>query len=60
MWPRRKKKDVESQQAILNATQSLREVQSRDSDVHAVSRALKDLRETNHFADKLRVIMLRG
>jgi hypothetical protein len=62
MWPFRRNKDgvKESQQAILDATKTLREVRSRDEEVHAVSRTLKDIREKNHFAERLRVIMEGG
>lgn len=63
MWFNRreqKKKIVESQQAILNATSELRQVQARDPEVHAVSGALKTIRERNHFAEQLRIIMERG
>ena len=62
MWPfRRRKRGLnESQQAVLNATKSLREVRERDSEVHAVSKTLKAIREKNHFAEQLRVIMEGG
>lgn len=62
MWPfrRNKKHLIESQQAILDATASLRDVKSRDDEVHEVSGALKNIRERNHFAETLRVIMERG
>ncbi len=63
MWPFRKKdkKDLkESTQAILDATESLRDVKSRDEEVHNVSGALKTIRERNHFAENLRMIMERG
>lgn len=61
MWPFRKKERLrrlrESQQAILDASASLREIKSRDEEVHQVSGALKTIRERNHFAENLRVIM---
>jgi hypothetical protein len=62
MWPfRSNKKELrESQQAILDATSSLRDVKSRDAEVHEVSGALKTIRERNHLAEQLRVIMERG
>jgi hypothetical protein len=62
MWFRRRDKRSmkESQQAILDATKSLREVRERDPEVHAVSRTLKDIRERNHFAERLRMIMEGG
>lgn len=63
MWifPKRDKKKLkDSQQAILDATKSLREVRSRDDEVHQVSGALRNIRERNHFAEQLQVIMERG
>lgn len=63
MWPFRRKNEVEvkeSQQAILDAAESLRQVKSRDAEVHQISGALKNIRERNHFAENLRVIMERG
>lgn len=50
----------ESQQAILDATKGLREVRERDDEVHSVSGALASIRERNHFAEQLRVIMGGG
>lgn len=62
MWPFRRNRAglKESQQAILDATKSLRETKSRDAEVHEVSGALKTIRERNHFADTLRMIMEGG
>lgn len=63
MWnfrKRDKQKLKESQQAILNATKSLREVTERDEEVHQISGALRSIRERNHFAEQLQVIMERG
>lgn len=61
MWPFRRNKNIkESQQAILDATKSLRDVRSRDPEVHAVSRTLREIRERNHFAEQLQIIMKGG
>lgn len=62
MWflRRRVRHETESQQAIVNATKKLREVRDRDDEVHQISGALKSIRERNHFAEQLRVIMERG
>lgn len=61
MWFRRRKitrqNIVKSEQAILDAEQAKQRVEAQDPEVHAISGALKDLRERNHFADKLRIIM---
>jgi hypothetical protein len=60
-FPRRdKQKAKDSQQAILDATKSLREVRERDDEVHQISGALRTIRERNHFAEQLQVIMERG
>jgi len=63
MWSLRKRNNKQikdSQQAILDATKSLREVHERDTEVHELSGALRNIRERNHFAEQLRVIMERG
>lgn len=62
MWPfRRKNKAIrESQQAVLDATKSLREARERDPEVHAVAITLRAIRERNHFAEQLRTIMEGG
>lgn len=62
MWfIRRDKEELKkSQQAILDAAESLRETKARDKEVHAVSKTLKEIREKNHFAEKLRIIMEGG
>ena len=60
-FPKRDKKRLkDSQQAILDATQSLREVREQEDEIHKISGALRNIREQNHFADQLRVIMERG
>lgn len=61
MWPfRRNKNGKESQQAILDATKALREVADRDKEVRETSGALRLIRERNHFAEQLKVIMEGG
>jgi predicted RNA-binding Zn ribbon-like protein len=61
MWPfRRRKNGKESQQAILDATKALREVVDRDKEVRETSGALRLIRERNHFAEQLKVIMEGG
>lgn len=63
MWPfrRRDKKAMkESQQAILDATKTLRDVKAREKEVHEISGALRSIRERNHFAEQLRTIMQGG
>jgi hypothetical protein len=62
MWFRRrdKRSNEESRKAILESTQKLREVRERDPEVHAVAQTLKSIRERNHFAEQLRIIMEGG
>lgn len=64
MWPFRrrdeKQKLKQSQQAILDATQSLREVTERNDEIHQISGALRSIRERNHFAEQLQVILKGG
>jgi hypothetical protein len=63
MWFRRqeqKRKLVESEQAILDANRAKKRVEARTPEVRAISLSLKDIRERNHFADQLRIIIERG
>lgn len=62
MFPfrRNKKNLVESEQAMLDADSSLREVEARDPEVRRVAKTLKEIRERNHFAEQLRTIMEGG
>jgi hypothetical protein len=63
MWPfgrKRRESMTESQKAVKEATQSLKRVQERDPEVRAVSKTLKDIRERNHFAEQLKIIMEGG
>jgi hypothetical protein len=48
---------VKSRQAVLDAAGALKQVQSRNPEVHAVSKTLKDIRERNHFAEQLQIIL---
>lgn len=59
MSPNRRKSeaDLEAEKAIANAQKKLKEVQGRNDEVHKVSGALRTLRERNHFAEHLRIIM---
>lgn len=61
MWIFRKPKNgKESRQAILDATKALRDVVDREKEVRETSGALKVIRERNHFAEQLQVIMEGG
>lgn len=60
MWPfqRKRNKTMEdSQKAVLDSLESLKQVQAREPEVRAVSKTLKDIRERNHFAEQLQAIM---
>lgn len=56
---RSKKTDVESEKALEEARENLREVQKRGGEVSKVANALKDLRERNHFAEQMEAIIIR-
>lgn len=55
---RRSKTDVESEKALEDAKKNLRKVRSRSSEVSRVANALKDIRERNHFAEQMEVIIV--
>lgn len=60
MWPfrRRNKKEImESEQAILEAQKHIHQAQARNAEVHKISGSLRVIRERNHFAEQLRLIM---
>jgi hypothetical protein len=56
-WRKPKNGYAKSQEAVRDSAQSLAEIRSRDPEVHAVSKALKTIREQNHFAEQLASIM---
>ena len=63
MWFRRreqKKSLVEAEQALIDASRAKKRVEDRTSEVRAISLSLRDMRERNHFAERLRVIIERG
>lgn len=53
----RRKPRHDSKKALEDAKQSLHIVKSRAPEVREVATALKEMRERNHFADKLIAIM---
>lgn len=63
MWFLRRRQNKagleEATDAIHVAKRSLRDVQSRETEVSKVSQALRELRERNHFAENLEAIMIR-
>lgn len=54
---RRRKPDRESTQALVNARENLRQAQARRPEVEEIAGALRIMRERNHFAETLQVIM---
>ncbi len=58
MWFRKSKPEEGSEKAVLDAVKRLREVQDRGPEVSEIADALRNIREKNHFADKLRLIMI--
>ena len=57
MWLRKKKVVDESTLAIKEADEALKKTEMRTAAVTEVSQALRNLRERNHFAEKLESIM---
>jgi len=61
MWFRRQKNSEQpvdkAQAALDDANANLKRTQERSPEVHEVSKALRIMRERNHFAEQLRVIM---
>lgn len=57
MWLRRRKSN-ESAEALKEAEDSLRQVQLRSVEVSRVAKALKDIRNRNHFAEALEAIIV--
>ena len=59
MWFRRpeRRQDKESTEALRDAHKNLEKAKARTTEVHEVANALKGLRERNHFAERLLIIM---
>lgn len=59
MWPfRREDNGEEAKKALADARKNLRRVQRRGAQVTQASTSLKDLREENHFGEKLEEIFI--
>ena len=54
---RKPEPDNESVKALHDATESLRKTRARRPEVREVARSLRVIRERNHFAEHLQVIM---
>ncbi len=50
----------EAKKALEEAQQKLQEVQERGPEVTALSSAIKDIRERNHFIEKLQELILQN
>lgn len=50
----------ESTKALIDAQQSLKRTRERTNEVQKVSRALRLLREQNHFIENLEIIFTKG
>ena len=61
MWflRRNKESSEDSKKALEDAQQNLERVQRRGREVSRVAKALKDIRERNHFAEQLESIVIR-
>lgn len=51
------KEDPKAKEAVIDATENLRKTKLRSYDVYATARALRLLREHNHFQEQLQAIM---
>lgn len=63
MWFQRRqggKSGEEATEALKDAQENLREVQKRSEEVSQVARALKTLRERNHFAEQLEAVLMHS
>ena len=63
MWPFRRSRDPgsdESKKALIEATKSLKTVQSRQSEVDEVTEGLKKFRRENHFSQHITRIITEG
>lgn len=56
-WFRKKREPEHSTEALAEATEQLRIVKARSPEVQAISTALRAMRERNHFAETLQVII---
>lgn len=56
---RRKQATHDAQKALDEAREKLKEVKKRGKEVSAVSNALREIRERNHFAEQMEEIIVR-
>ena len=53
----RRRRNTEAAEALEDARKNLKKVQSRGGEVSRVAKALKDIRDRNHFAEALEAII---
>lgn len=56
---RRKKATEDAQRALEDACEKLHEVRQRGKEVSAISNALREIGERNHFAEQMEEIIVR-
>jgi len=57
MCLRRRRTNGESEAAVKNAEQHVREIEARGPEVHDLVADLREIREKNHFAEQLYALM---
>jgi hypothetical protein len=60
VWFRRRSEEptTDSELALKNAQKNLREVKQRGKEVTEIAEALREIRERNHFAEQLELIII--
>lgn len=59
LFRRRKAGSEDAQKALEEAKKNLHEVQKRGKEVSAISNALREMRERNHFSEQMEEIFVR-
>ena len=60
MWFRRRSEaSKEAEEALKDAQENLEEVKKRGPEVTEVAKALRDIRERNHFAEQLEDLIIK-
>lgn len=57
LFRRRKQATQDAQKALDEAREKLKEVRERGKEVSAISSALREIRERNHFAEQMEEII---
>lgn len=56
-WFQKTKSNGESKKALEDSAHQLGKIRKRDAEVYKVTNSLKRMRERNHFAEQLEIIM---